>query len=535
MTEQRDTRPMRIVIVGNGMAGSRLAEELRAAERDLPPEVRCAITVFGAEPHDAYNRVMLSHVLAGSAGPDTISLSSRRWAREQRVEVRLGCEIVEVDRDRREVLAADGSRTPYDYLVLATGSSAVIPELAGLREADGSLVAGAEVFRTVDDCAAIVEHATRASRALVLGGGLLGLEAARGLAERGLDVTVLHHRQHLMERQLDAHASRTLLSILRRMAVGVRTSAVATSVRRGDDGRLAGLELSDGTQLDADLLVISCGVRPRVELARAAGLRVGRAVLVDDQLRSESDERVFAIGECSEHDGTVYGLVAPAWEQAATVARVLTGRDTPAYRGSKLITRLKADGIELAAMGDVAPWLEDAHPEQAADVSDTGDSEPGSEVVLFADPARQRYSKLVLRDGRLVGAILIGNPGAVATLSQLFDRGSIVPPDRAGLIFGRSDSEPITESPMRLPDRSTICHCNGVTKGVLCKSFLNGNRTVRELAADTRATTGCGGCADTVAAIAEWLSAAEPLPVPEPVPDSAGGPHQHPQPSASAC
>jgi assimilatory nitrate reductase electron transfer subunit len=508
----------RIVIVGNGMAGSRLVEDLRTAEiqashrTGVDLEHRLDITLFGAETGHAYNRIMLSHVLAGSARAEDISITSATWVGRHHVTLHSGVQVTAIDRERREVTDSSGKRTGYDWLVLATGSKAWVPELDNLYTPSGDFVDGAAVFRTLTDCERIVQLADGAKQAVVLGGGLLGLEAARGLAERGLQVTVLHHQAHVMDRQLDSDAGQTLRRILHRLGVTVATEAETTGVLVDESGRLTGVECADGTVLEADLLVISCGVRPEISLGRDAGLAVNQAILVNDQLRTVSDERIFAIGECCEHDGQVYGLLAPAWEQAAIVAKVLTGlAPTGRYRGSRLVTRLKAAGVELAAMGEV-------HHEPSADFDRAGNPiiesvyPCATEVIRFADPARDTYHKLVVRDGRLIGAILIGDSAAVGTLTQLYDRGALVPTDRASLIFGSKPASREIESPTRIPDRTTICQCNGVTKGAICASFLDGNRSVAELAKSTRATTGCGGCGDQVSAIVEWLAAAEPAP-----------------------
>ncbi|WP_219469477.1 NAD(P)/FAD-dependent oxidoreductase, partial [Nonomuraea rhizosphaerae] len=287
---------MRLVVVGNGMAGSRLVSEVRARDPHLP------VTVFGAEDWQPYNRVLLSNVLAGSSGPDQVRLLDPSWYGAHRVEAVLGTEVVGVDRSAQRVITADGRATPYDVLVLATGSEAVVPPVPGAERA--------VPFRTLDDCHRILEAAGSARRAVVVGGGLLGVEAARGLAGRGLPVTLLHLAGHLMERQLDAEAGLVLGETLAALGVEIRTGVNAEEIRE-DGVRLAGGEL-----VEADLVVLACGVRPVTRLAADAGLLVRRGVVVDDELRTE-DPAIFAIGECAEHDGTVYGLVAPAWEQAA--------------------------------------------------------------------------------------------------------------------------------------------------------------------------------------------------------------------------
>jgi assimilatory nitrate reductase electron transfer subunit len=488
----------RVVVVGNGMAGSRVVEEIRARD----PEHRLHITVFGAEPGPAYNRVLLSTVLAGRARFEDISLASPCWYAVQDVAMHSGVPVRRIDRCRREVVGADGTVAPYDHLVLATGSRAVVPPLAGLSTADG-LLAGAAVFRTLDDCHRLLAGAATARRAVVLGGGLLGLEAARGLAAHNLPVEVLHEAPHLMDRQLDRPAGRLLRRSLSDLGIRTRLSTRAVAVVGGD--RVRGVELADGTVVPADLLVIACGVEPETSLAAEAGLRVERGIVVDDTLRSVSDGAVYAAGECAQHAGRVYGLVAPAWEQAAVIADRLTGADPAAtYTGSRLVTRLKAAGIELAAMGE-------SHAE--SDMDDDGDDDERdgdrAETVQFFDPVRGTYKKVVIRDERLVGAILLGDTSTVGTLTQLFDRGTPVPADRLALLFGRFAPER-SDTPRHLPDRATVCQCNGVTKGSITACWLAGARSVAGVAAATRATTGCGGCTDVVAGIVDWLAEADP-------------------------
>jgi assimilatory nitrate reductase electron transfer subunit len=316
---------------------------------------------------------------------------------------------------------------------------------------------------------------------VVVGGGLLGIEAARGLAGRGLPVTLLHLAGHLMNRQLDAEAGLVLGETLAGLGVEIRTGVAVEEIL--DDGvRLAG-----GETVEADLVVLACGVRPVTGLARDAGLEVARGIVVDDEMRTD-DPSIFAIGECAEHDGTVYGLVAPAWEQAAVVADIVTGTDkTSRYRGSRMVTRLKARSVELAAMGETHLTEDDA------------------EVVRFSHRAAGTYRKLVIRDGRLVGAILLGATAAVGNLTQLFDRGGPLPGDRAGLLFPGLSGSTVAESPVRMPDAAKVCQCNNVTKGQIRACWESGARDVEAVAAATRATTGCGGCRDAVEGIVGWL------------------------------
>jgi assimilatory nitrate reductase electron transfer subunit len=461
---------MRLVVIGNGMAGARLVSEVRARDRNI------RITVFGAETWQPYNRVLLSNVVAGTSTPEQVRLLDSSWYADHGVTAHLGVPVVAVDRETRSVLTADGLREPYDVLVLATGSEAVVPPIPGVERATA--------FRTLDDCDRILDAAATARGAVVVGGGLLGIEAARGLAGRGLPVTLLHLAGHLMERQLDAEAGLMLQRTLNELGVHIRTGVNVSAVH--DDT----VELADGERLDADLVVLACGVRPVTGLAADAGLAVERGVIVDDELRTD-DPSIFAIGECAQHDGRVYGLVAPAWEQAAIVADLVTGTDKNArYRGSRLVTRLKARSVELAAMGET-------HVDE--------DDDPAAEVVRFSHRARGTYRKLVIRDGRLVGAILLGETAAVGTLTQLYDRGGPLPGDRAGLLFPGLGAAPVAENPMRMPDSARVCQCNNVTKGQIRACWESGARDVAAVAAATRATTGCGSCKDAVEGIVGWL------------------------------
>lgn len=494
---------MKVVIVGYGMAGARLSSELRARDTDTK------ITVLGAEPHRAYNRILLSNLLAGKVTESDVGLAE---VAGHGLDLRSGVTVTAIDREARTVTSrplpgGPGSGGPqsggpedvqeYDHLVLATGSRALVPPLSGL-DRDGDLPDRVAVFRTLDDCRRILAAAEGARTALVLGGGLLGLEAARGLATRGLRVQVVHGVGHLMERQLDPPASAVLVRTLADLGISARLDAMAASVDAHADGVTLGL--ADGTELAADLLVLACGVRPEVELARAARLEVDRGIVVDDQLRT-SDPRVFAIGDCAQHRGSVSGLVAPAWEQARVLAQVLAGADPLArYRQMPTVTRLKASGIDLAAMGEPAP------------------AGAAYEELSFADPARGTYAKLVLDGDRLAGAIMLGDNPAVGTVIQLFDRGAPVPSDRRALLLGRALGTPVApaQTPALMPDGATVCQCNNVSKGALVGCWRDGARDLDAVVSRTRATTGCGTCRDAVEGIVGWLSAVDSL--------DAGGP-----------
>ncbi len=469
----------RVVVVGNGMAGARVVDEL--CRRDPHTDV----TVYGAEDRPAYNRILLSDVLAGRRATGDIGLALA----PDHVVHHLGTEVVRVDRAARVVLAADGTSTPYDALVLATGSTAFVPPVQGIAGADGRLLAGVHVFRTLDDCAEITAAAGRSARAVVVGGGLLGLEAARGLLRHGFPVDVVQGAGHLMETQLDPTGGAVLRRAVEALGVGVHLGSFAAGVTGGR--RVTGVRLADGRHVDGDLVVLACGIRPVTELARGAGLAVDRGVLVDDELRTD-DPAVFAVGECAQHRGSVYGLVAPAWEQAAVLADVLTGRPA-AYTGSRLVTRLKAMDLDVAAMGETAP-----------EPADSGPAPDGSalEVLVFADPVRHVYKKVVVRDGVVTGAVLLGDLSTVGTLTQAYDRATPLAAARLHLLWvGAVGAAPV--DPADLADDAVVCTCNAVTAGAVRACAADGCRTVADVACATRATTGCGSCTGPVERLLE--------------------------------
>lgn len=454
--------PTKVVVIGNGMAGSRLVEELLRRDPDID------VTVFGAEHRPAYNRILLSDVLAGKRPAADVTLTSVARARRH-----LGTEVVRIDRAAQVVHTADGLSAPYDALVLATGSLPIVPPVQGIAGPDGKLLDGVFVFRTLEDCDAIAARAKRSTRAIVVGGGLLGLEAARGLMQHGLDVEVVHGMEHLMDLQLDGPGGKVLRRSVEALGVDVHLGSFASRVLGSRS--VKGVGLADGREVKGDLVVLACGVRPNIAVARDAGLTIEKGVLVDDELRT-SDPHVYALGECAQHRGEVYGLVAPAWEQATVLADLLTGRPA-AYTGSRLVTRLKAMDLEVAAMGETSPSLDDV--------------EDGLEVVVYSDPGKHVYKKLIIRDDVLVGALLLGDTATAGPVTQAFERGTPLPADRHGLLFAPRRAS----APADLDDDATVCTCNAVTAGAIRES---GCSTLPEVAMKTRATTGCGTCTSVV-------------------------------------
>ena len=462
----------RLVVIGNGMAGARFVEELLRRDGGA----RFEITVFGAEARGNYNRILLSNVLNGQQSADEIILNPLEWYQQNDITLRHGVRVISIDRNAQQVLAEDNSRTPYDVLVLATGSRPYLPPIEGLSDENGARKAGVFVMRTIDDCDRIAQFAQGVEKAAVIGGGLLGLEAARGLMRFGAQVSVVHRGAHLMNQQLDAASGAMLGRAIEKLGLQVRLSKNTTRVLGTQ--HVAGLEFSDGETLDCAMVVVACGIAPRVELAQACGLSVNRAVAVDDQMRSIDDAAIYVVGECAEHRGQTYGLVAPLWEQARVLADVLSGRnENVIYQGSKTSTKLKVLGIDLASMGEIEARDDD-------------------EEIVYSEPKRGRYKKLIIRDGHLVGAILLGDLNQAAGLGQTFERDIVLPHERAELLF--EIGEGAKTSVANLPDDATICHCNAVSKGALELCIENGAASLPEIMAQTRAGTGCGSCKDVL-------------------------------------
>ncbi|RSS28809.1 NAD(P)/FAD-dependent oxidoreductase [Streptomyces sp. WAC08452] len=396
------TSNTRVVVIGAGLAGVTLARRL--AELGTPA------LVVGDEEHRPYNRVLLAEVLAGRYGPEVVALPAPAGLLRGRV--------TGIDRAGRVVRCADGSVIAYDTLVLATGSNPVLPPLRGLFTPDRELPEGVHAFRTMDDCLALSKALRPGARAVVIGGGLLGVSAARALAVRGAQVVLAQQSERLMERQLDPAASALVRQHLEDLGVEVHTECRVRDVR-SVGGAVRSVEMADGYALGADVVVLACGVRPRVGLAREAGLEVGRGVLVDDELRTD-DPHIRAIGDCAEHAGRVYGLAAPALEQAGALAGLLAGDGTTArYTGTRSLTRLTLTGpdspFDLAAFGETDP-------------------RPGDDVVQLADATRGTYRKVVVRDDRLVGGVLVGELGTVGALARAWEGAEPLPSDGGPLL-----------------------------------------------------------------------------------------------------
>ncbi len=404
MTKQK------LVMVGNGMAGVRALEELLKLAPDLHD-----ITVFGAEPHPNYNRIMLSPVLAGEQTIDEIILNPVSWYEEHGIRLRMGRKVTRIDRARRVVIADDGSEEPYDRLLLATGSNPFILPVPG-KDLEGVIA-----YRDIADTRAMIETAATHRHAVVIGGGLLGLEAANGLRQRGMEVTVVHLAPWLLERQLDEVAGKLLQQALQERGIRFMLPAQTEALLGDDSGRVRAVRFKDGQEVLADLVVMAAGIRPNTELARNAGIRCdhdGRGgISVTDTMQTVTDPRVYAVGECASHRGVAYGLVAPLYEQGKVVANHLARMGIGRYLGSQVSTKLKVTGINLFSAGDFMG----------------GDD---TEEIVLSDPFDGTYKKLVIRGDKLVGACLYGDTEDGSQYFQLIREGRSISAHRDRLMFG---------------------------------------------------------------------------------------------------
>ncbi|MET0369458.1 MAG: FAD-dependent oxidoreductase [Methylobacterium sp.] len=398
----------RLVVVGNGMASLRFLERLTEGCPGLY-DVACV----GAEPQAAYNRVLLSSLLGGEIDEAATAFRGLDWYESHGIRLITGAPVTAIDRENGRAIVGDAHVLPFDTLVLAVGSLPIRLPKPGMD------LPGVITFRDLSDVAAIRKAAVEHARAIVIGGGLLGLEAAAGLAKRGIDTTLLHVMDRLMERQLDHHAAALVKRAME--ARGVRVMLKADTSRVEGDGKVERLILADGTVLPADLVVLSVGVRPSVALAQGAGLEIGRGIKVDDRMTT-SDPRIFALGECAEHRGQIYGLVEPAYEQADTLARHLSG-GSAAYAGTSLATSLKVSGLPVFSAGLV-------------------DSPEDAEAVVLSDPGAGLYRKLLVRDGRLIGAVFVGDIAEQGACKGLIRSGDPVE-SVEDLMFGRPAPEPL--------------------------------------------------------------------------------------------
>lgn len=465
------SKRQKLVVIGNGMAPGRVLETLFEAAPDLYD-----VTIFNAEPRVNYNRIMLSPVLAGEQSFEDIVIHGDGWYIDHGVMLYKGHKVVEIDRTARTVRSDKGEVASYDKLLIATGSMPIIIPVPG------HTLPGVLTYRDLDDVHAMLLAAKAGGRAVVIGGGLLGLEAAAGLRNQGMEVTVLHLMPTLMERQLDPSAGYLLEKELAERGIDIRTRANTKEIM--GEKRVEGVRLEDGTEIPADIVVMAVGIRPNAQLATEAGLETGRGIIVSPTMQT-SDPDILSIGECIEFDGRTYGLVAPLYEQAKVAGQVLAGLTTPGFVHAETSTKLKVTGVDLFSAGDFA----DA---------------PGREEVVLRDASRGVYKRLVLEEGRLIGAVLYGDTGDGAWFFQKIKEGEPVDEaERDLLIFGQSYAGGGQMDPMAavaaLPDDAEICGCNGVSKGQILRAIddkkLDSLDGVR---ACTKASSSCGTCTGLV-------------------------------------
>ena len=463
---------MKLVMVGNGMAGVRTLEELLKLAPDLYD-----ITVFGAEPHPNYNRILLSPVLAGEQTVDDIILNSTDWYAENNITLHLGRKVVKIDRAARCVEADDGTRADYDRLLLATGSNPFILPVPGAE------LEGVISFRDIADVDAMVRASGQYRHAVVIGGGLLGLEAANGLLKRGMDVSVVHLGPWLMERQLDEPAARLLQKSLEEKGMKFLLQKQTAELVRGESGRVAAIKFKDGDEIPADLVVMAVGIRPNTELAESAGLHCNRGIVVNDTLQT-FDPRIYSIGECAAHRGIAYGLVAPLFEQAKVCANHLAHHGIGRYQGSVTSTKLKVTGIDLFSAGDFIGG-------------------EGTESILYSDPIGGVYKKLVIKDNQLVGGVMYGDTVDGAWYFSLLRDGKDVSELRDHLMFGQDHCGNLGHQghnrAAAMTDDMEVCGCNGVCKGDIVKAIREkGLFTLEDVRKHTKASSSCGSCTGLV-------------------------------------
>lgn len=460
----------KLVVIGNGMAGIRTVEEVLKRTPDS-----YQITVFGAEPQCNYNRILLSPVLAGEKTIQDIVLNDEHWYYRNGITLYKGKTVVAIDRRRRIVRTEDGTEAPYDRLLLATGSTPVVLPLPGKD------LAGVIGFRDIQDVERMLEAAERYRHAVVIGGGLLGLEAANGLRKQGMEVTVVHILDSLMERQLDKPAS----TLLRRSLedTGLKFMMEAQTEALLGDERVRAVRFKDGTEVPADLVVMAVGIRPNVALAKSAGLYCERGIVVNDTMQTY-DPRIYAVGECVQHRGNLFGLVAPLFEQAKVCADHLAQYGIARYEGSVTSTKLKVTGIDLFSAGEF----------QGGD---------GYEELLFQDPSRGIYKKITVQQNRVKGAVLYGDTGDGAWYFQLMRDGTDISAFRENILFGQAhlgDSGHGEQNRAALlPDDAEICGCNGVCKKTIVDGIVQKKLfTLDEVRAHTKASASCGSCTGLV-------------------------------------
>lgn len=469
----------RLVVIGNGMAGVATLEHLLKSGRDM------AVTLFGSEPHVNYNRVLLSSVLSGEIGLEDIILNPLDWYEEKGIDLRLGVTVSQIDITGRRVITEKGECHPFDRLLIATGSTPFIPPIGGIQT-NGTLLPGVFTFRNIEDTRSMIERAQKSRKAIVIGGGLLGIEAACGLTRQGLEVSIVHLMDRLMEMQLDTSGAEVLKTELTKRGIHILLRHCVKEVIL-NDGHLRGVLFTNGKAYEADMIVVATGIRPNVTLARNAGLAVNQGIVVSDYMQT-SDPDIYAVGECIEHRGRVYGTVAPLMEQAMVAARAVCGDRSARYEGTVVATKLKVAGIPLASIGNFQGGV-------------------GCEELVYSDFGASIYKKLVISGGRMTGAILLGDLDGYNRYHELIRNQEDITLQRKNLLIGQPQA---VTSIASMPDNTTICGCMGVSKGSIVRAIEeNGLTSVKEISDQTRACTSCKGCAPLIEQILQEVLGGE--------------------------
>jgi nitrite reductase (NADH) large subunit len=462
---------MKVVIIGNGMVGYKCCEKLLARN----PGGKAQVTVFGEETRPAYDRVHLSDFFADKSADD-LGLAPASWYADNAITLHLGDPVQRIDTLHKEVHSFQGLTVPYDYLILATGSAAFVPAIPGVDKK------GVFIYRTIEDLVLIKEYARRAKKGAVIGGGLLGLEAAKAMIDLNIHHThVIEFAPRLMPRQVDDAGAKMLRGKLEELGLKIHTHTNTTAIE-GDDC-ISGMQFSDGSRIDVDMLIISAGIKPRDELARQAGLSVGpRGGIVVNEYMQTSDKSIYAVGECALYNEMIYGLVAPGYEMAETAVAHLAGADKT-FTGFDMSTKLKLVGVDVASFGD--PFIQS----------------PGSRTVVFEDTHKNIYKRInITADGKyLLGGILIGDADAYNMLLQTAKNKVVLPPNPEDVLLGSRNGEADAGVGVTsLPDDALICSCESISKGAICEAVTNGAETVDAIKKCTKAGTGCGGCVPLV-------------------------------------
>jgi len=468
----------KLVMIGNGMAGIACLEEVFK----LPHSFE--VTIFSEEPHVNYNRILLSSVMAGEKKVDEIYLNPLSWYEEHQINLKLGVKAIDIDMKQKVIVGSDGSRTSFDKILFATGSAPFIPPIKGVEKK------GVYVFRNISDVQSILSQCGPGKKGVVIGGGLLGLEAARGISNQKTETTVVHLMDRLMEMQLDFSGGEYLKRSIEQLGIKVQLSKSTTEF--SGNGSVTGVCFKDGSEIPADFVVVACGIRPNVELAQSTGVEVNRGIVVNDFMETSHPD-IFAVGECVEHRGKVYGLVAPLYDQAKILAATIAGNKKEPYNGSVLASKLKIMGVDVFSAGVIK------------------EEDPSCEVVKYEDPTLGIYKKCVVKEGKLIGTILLGDATDANRLLEFIRDEKELGDARQTLLFPPASAEAGSpEDVMSRPDSDTICGCLGVCKGEIVSAIQEkGLKTLTQVKECTKASTGCGTCTGTVQNILKVVTGAD--------------------------